>query len=102
MTIMFDYTQSKFWGGPWYSYTTLRIISTLGGFFGLDHLWLRSPLSGFLKFIINILTLGLWYFYDLLQIFGEKESVMKNGLGIIHEEVLDLKEILQLFVHFLV
>ena len=81
MTIMFDYTQSKFWGGPWYSYTTLRIISTLGGFFGLDHLWLRSPLSGFLKFIINILTLGLWYFYDLLQIFGEKESVMKNGLG---------------------
>jgi len=78
---MFDYTQSKFWGGPWYSYTMLTVISLIGGLFGLDHLWLRSPLSAFLKFIVNILTLGLWYFYDLLQLFGEKESVMKNGLG---------------------
>ena len=81
MTIMFDYTQSKFWGGPWYGYTSLTVISILGGFFGLDHLWLRSPLSGFLKFIVNVFTLGLWYFYDLLQIFGEKDFVMKNGLS---------------------
>jgi hypothetical protein len=78
---MFDYTQRKFWGGPWYGYTSLTVISILGGFFGLDHLWLRSPLSGFLKFMVNIFTLGLWYFYDLLQIFGEQDSVMKNGLG---------------------
>jgi hypothetical protein len=81
MAIMFDYTQSKFWGGSWYPYWSLILMTTVLGFFGLDHVWLRSPLSGFLKFIINIFTLGLWYFYDILQVLGEKDSVMKNGLS---------------------
>jgi len=78
---MFDYTQAKFWGGSWYPYWTLILMTVIFGFFGLDHIWLRSPLTGFLKFIVNIFTLGLWYFYDILQVFGEKESVMKNGLS---------------------
>ena len=81
MAIMFDYTQSKFWGGSWYPYWTLMLMTIVFGFFGLDHLWLRSPLSGFIKFIVNIFTLGLWYFYDILQILGEKDSVMKHGLS---------------------
>ena len=81
MTIMFDYTQSKFWKGSWYPYWSLMLMTIIGGFFGLDHVWLRSPLSGLLKCIVNILTLGLWYFYDILQILGEKDSVMKNGLS---------------------
>jgi len=81
MAIMFDYTQSKFWQGSWYPYWSLILMTTVLGFFGLDHVWLRSPLSGFLKFIVNILTLGLWYFYDILQVLGEKDSVMKNGLS---------------------
>ena len=74
---MFDYTQKSFWGGSWYPYWTLIVATILGGFFGLDHIWLRSPTSGLLKFIVNILTLGLWYFYDMIQILGEKENVMK-------------------------
>jgi hypothetical protein len=78
---MFDYTQSKFWGGAWYPYWTLILMTVIFGFFGLDHLWLRSPTTSLLKFIINIFTLGSWYFYDILQIFGERESVMKNGLS---------------------
>jgi len=77
---MFDYTQQPFWRGPWYPYWSLIIISIFGGLFGLDHFWLRSPLTGVLKMIVNIFGLGIWYFYDLLQILGEKESVMKNGL----------------------
>jgi len=56
------------------------LMTVVGGFFGLDHLWLRSPFSGFLKLIVNIVTLGLWYFYDILQVLGEKDLVMKNGL----------------------
>jgi len=81
MAIMFDYTQSKFWGGSWYPYWSLMLMTIVFGFFGLDHVWLRSPLSGFLKFIVNIFTLGLWYFYDILQVLGEKDSVMANGLS---------------------
>jgi len=79
---LFDYTQRAYWGGPWYPYWTLIIISIFGGFFGLDHYWLRSPSTGFAKGIMNILTLGLWYVYDLIQILGEKESVMKHGLSV--------------------
>jgi len=81
MATMFDYTQAKFWGGSWYPYWTLILMTLMFGFFGLDHIWLRSPLSGVLKFILNIFTLGLWYFYDILQVLGEKESVMKHGLS---------------------
>jgi len=81
MATMFDYTQKSFWGGSWYPYWTLVVATILGGFFGLDHIWLRSPTSGLLKFIVNILTLGLWYFYDMIQILGEKENVMKYGLS---------------------
>lgn len=81
MGVMFDYTQKSFWGGSWYPYWSLIIISIIGGLFGLDHFWLRSPLTGTLKFFVNIFSLGLWYFYDLVQILGEKESVMKNGLS---------------------
>ena len=78
---MFDYTQKTFWGGSWYPYWTLILTTILGGFFGLDHFWLRSPTSGLLKFFVNICTLGLWYFYDIIQILGEKEIVMKYGLS---------------------
>ncbi len=79
---VFDYTQRSYWGGPWYKYWTLMIITVVGGLFGLDHFYLRSPITGMLKFVLNILTLGLWYFYDLIQIFGEQDSVMKHGLSI--------------------
>jgi len=81
MAGMFEHTQGKYWGGPWYSYWTLIVISVLGGFIGLDHLWMRSPQTAVLKTLLMIPTLGLWYFYDLLQIFGDKDLVMKYGLS---------------------
>ena len=77
----FDYTQKPFWRGVWYPYWSLIVISILGGLFGLDHWWLRSPVSGVLKFFGNILTLGLWYFYDILQIISEPENVKQYGLS---------------------
>ena len=80
MAGMFEHTQGKYWGGPWYRYWTLIVISVVGGFIGLDHLWMRSPSTALLKALLLIPTLGLWYFYDLIQIFGDKENVMKYGL----------------------
>lgn len=78
---MFEYTQKQFWGGPWYSYWMLMVATIVFGFFGIDHFLLRSPLTGVAKLVTNILGLGLWWIYDIIQIFGEKENVMKFGLS---------------------
>lgn len=75
-----DYTQKKFWGGSYYSYWTVLAISLLFGIAGLDHLYLRSPLTFILKAITNVFTFGLWYLYDLIQLASEKDHVMKYGL----------------------
>lgn len=78
---LFEHTQKKYWGGAWYPYWTLIVASILGGFFGLDHFWLRSPLSGIIKAVLNFFTLGLWYFYDIVQVVTEQERVQKYGLS---------------------
>lgn len=78
---LFEHTQKKYWGGAWYPYWTLIVATILGGFFGLDHFWLRSPLSGIIKAVLNFFTLGLWYFYDILQVVTEQERVQKYGLS---------------------
>jgi len=78
----FAYTRKQFWGGPWYPYWSLIVVSVLGGLFGLDHFWLRSPTTGVLKMVVNILGLGIWWFYDLIQIIGEKDAVMEHGLTV--------------------
>lgn len=59
-------------------YKTLWMYSLLG-FLGLDHFYLRSTTTGLLK----LLTLGgffLWWAWDLLQLWTEKERVLKYGL----------------------
>ena len=79
---MFDYTRKSFWGGPWYSYWMLMVATIFFGFFGLDHFLLKSPTTGAIKFLVNIFGLGIWYFYDMIQILGNKESVMEHGLTV--------------------
>jgi len=54
----------------------------LTGLLGIDHLVLRSPITGLLKFLSLIPTLGFWYFYDIAQAIGERELVEKNGIGV--------------------
>jgi hypothetical protein len=77
---MFEYTRKEFWGGPSIPYWILVVFTVLFGFIGFDHILLRSPTSAFIKLITNIFTLGLWYFYDIVQIIGDKEKVMNYGL----------------------
>lgn len=78
---LFDYTQKKYWGAPWYPYWSLMLATVLFGFFGGDHLWLRSPLSGLLKLVVNVFTFGLWYFYDIIQVMTESDAVQRYGLS---------------------
>ena len=78
----FYYTQGKAWGGSQIEPTTFKIIAVLFGFFGLDHLLLRSPMTAILKFIVNLLSLGFWYWYDVLQVFTDFDNFKKYGYSI--------------------
>jgi hypothetical protein len=80
--LAYVHTGSGYWGGSYYPYWSLMLITVLFGFFGIDHFFLRSPRTGLMKAILNIFTLGGWWIYDIIQIFHNKESVLKSGLTI--------------------
>jgi TM2 domain-containing membrane protein YozV len=69
------------WGAADRSYYIFVILSVLFGFFGLDHFYLRSFGTGTQKFIVNCLTLGMWYIWDLIQIFKHGDKVRTEGLS---------------------
>jgi len=76
------HTQGQTWGGTQVDLNIYKAISIFGGFFGLDHFFLRSPKSGVLKFLVNLFTFGFWYMYDILQIFTDSDQIKKFGLTI--------------------
>lgn len=57
------------------------------GLFGLHHFLLRSPQTGLIFLLANIISLGYLWFYDLIQLSGEDkgglsdESLDKHGLS---------------------
>jgi len=78
----FHYTTGDYWEGsvvPYWVYMILTILPT--GFFGLDHLLLHSPQTALQKAIINIFTLGFWYFYDIIQVFSDRSYIDSYGLS---------------------
>lgn len=70
-----------FWKFPDRSYYVFICLSFMLGFFGLDHFYLRSFGTGMQKFMFNIISLGLWYLWDVLQIIYEGDKVKKEGLS---------------------
>lgn len=80
----FAYTQGKFWGGANADYVILALLACfpLTGLLGVDHLYMRSPLTAVLKTILNVLTLGLWYFYDIAQVLTESATVREIGYSV--------------------
>lgn len=69
-------------GATYLSYNVFLGLSVLGGFFALDHLYLRSPLTFLAKIIINILFLGTWWIYDASQAVFNRDVVKVFGLGV--------------------
>jgi hypothetical protein len=74
-------TDSKTSSG-YLSYDVFLGLSVLGGFLGLDHLYLRSPLTFLAKLIVNILCFGVWWLYDALQAIFNTDIVKIFGLGV--------------------
>jgi hypothetical protein len=79
------YTQGRFWGGATASsmiYMLLAIFP-ITGLLGIDHLYLHSPGTFILKAILNVCTLGFWYFYDVIQAMSfESEGIAAKGLSV--------------------
>lgn len=69
------------WIHPDRNYFTFVVISVLLGFLGMDHFYLRSYGTGTYKFLINTITFGMWYWWDLVQIFADGAKIRKEGLA---------------------
>lgn len=82
MKLPVEHTQGEYWGGTQLNISHIKWASILGGFFGIDHLLLRSPTTAFIKVIANIITLGYFYWYDVLQFTVEPDLVKEKGLRI--------------------
>ncbi len=82
------------------NYQTLFWLSFILGPFGVDHLYLRSPITGLLKMLfgaglvifaflgpgsklVNVmygLPLLFWWLWDWIQIWSEKERIINYGI----------------------
>ena len=64
------------------SYNMFLKLSVIGGFFALDHFYIRSPLTGFAKIFINIVFFGAWWLYDASNAFFNSDIIKVFGLSI--------------------
>jgi TM2 domain-containing membrane protein YozV len=70
------------WRQPVFSRANMLIFTVLIGSFGLHHVMLRSPLTGFLFLLLNTATWGYWWFFDIMQLaFSTEEELNTYGLG---------------------
>jgi hypothetical protein len=79
----FPYTHGSYWEGsslPFIFYVCLAVFP-LTGFFGIDQLLFFSPVTAIQKAFLNMFTFGLWYFYDMIQVFGDRKNIEEYGLS---------------------
>lgn len=70
--------------GKFLSYKLFRVLCyfPLTGLLGLDHLYLRSPLTAFAKLCGNFLFFGAWWIYDVCQLLFNNDMSKVFGLHI--------------------
>jgi TM2 domain-containing membrane protein YozV len=69
------------WKHPDRNFYVFIVLSFVFGFLGIDHFYLRSFGTGIQKFGFNLVSLGMWYFWDLIQIVSEGQKVQEEGLS---------------------
>ena len=62
------------------NYFVFVILSVLFGLLGADHFYLRSFHTGMMKIVFNIFTLGMWHYWDLIQIVYDGRKIREEGL----------------------
>ena len=76
---LFDRTQFGYWRKSILNYNTYWILTVLLGWFAIDQLYLRSPLTFLAKFVGNIFLFGIPYLYDVLQASLNQNKVKLYG-----------------------
>jgi TM2 domain-containing membrane protein YozV len=69
------------WGHPDRNYYVFVALTFFLGFFGLDHVYLRSYDTATKKLLMNVLGFGMWYVWDLIQVSREGQLIRKEGLN---------------------
>jgi TM2 domain-containing membrane protein YozV len=70
------------WGGhPDRNYMIFLVLTFLFGFIGADHFYLRSYGTACKKLLLNIGGLGIWYFWDLIQVMKDGAQIREHGLN---------------------
>lgn len=74
------YRQSlEYWQKATLDYNWYWIFAVFLGWTGIDMLYLRSPLMAVTKIILNILTLGYYWFYDAMEATFNQEQIKAIG-----------------------
>lgn len=68
------------WGHPDRNYFVFVALSLFMGLVGADHFYLRSYETAFKKLLLNVLGLGIWWLWDIVQIVNEGDTVRREGL----------------------
>lgn len=62
------------------SLTTIKILSIFLGILGIDHFYMRSPVTGLFK-LFTLGGVGLWWLWDIIQLFAESDRVLNYGMS---------------------
>ena len=81
-------TRIEFWRKPQFTQSGMWWFTLFLGFFGAHHLYLRSPQTAVLFFILNFLTMGYLWAYDLVQLSSMGEFSGPNGLEALNKHGL--------------
>ncbi len=69
------------WGHPDRNFFLFVALTFLFGFFGVDHMYLRSNTTAFKKLLMNVCGLGIWWIWDIIQVLKDGKTVRKQGLN---------------------
>jgi TM2 domain-containing membrane protein YozV len=69
----------NYWKKSTLNYNWYWFLTTFLGWTGLDMLYLRSPMMAIVKIVVNIFTLGYYWFYDAMEATFNKEQVQMAG-----------------------